>query len=241
VLPAQLVEVFDRGQQAQVPILAGFNEGEIRSLRFLLPPPPADAATYEAQIRARYGDLAEAMLARYPGDNLDEAMLATTRDAMYGWTAERLVRSQTAQGHPSYLYFFNHSYPAADAAGLHAFHAAELPYVFGTFAGLAPNWPAIPDTPGEQALSEAMMDYWLGFVRDGAPAAEGQPAWPAYGEDRGYIAFDGVPSAGEHLMPGMFELVETVVCRRRAQGDTPWHWNVGVAAPPLPAGGQGCP
>src|SRR5690606_21152422 len=110
VLPAQLVEVFDRGQQAQVPILAGFNEGEIRSLRFLLPPPPADAATYEAQIRARYGDLAEAMLARYPGDNLDEAMLATTRDAMYGWTAERLVRSQTAQGHPSYLYFFNHSY-----------------------------------------------------------------------------------------------------------------------------------
>jgi len=241
VLPAQLVEVFDRGQQAQVPILAGFNEGEIRSLRFLLPPPPADAATYEAQIRARYGDLAEAMLARYPGDNLDEAMLATTRDAMYGWTAERLVRSQTAQGHPSYLYFFNHSYPAADAAGLHAFHAAELPYVFGTFAGLAPNWPAIPDTPGEQALSEAMMDYWLGFVRDGAPAAGGQPAWPAYGEDRGYIAFDGVPSAGEHLMPGMFELVETVVCRRRAQGDTPWHWNVGVAAPPLPAGGQGCP
>src|SRR5690606_9376073 len=28
VLPAQLVEVFDRGQQAPVPILAGFNEGE---------------------------------------------------------------------------------------------------------------------------------------------------------------------------------------------------------------------
>src|SRR5690606_37893454 len=52
VLPAQLVEVFDRGGQAPVPILAGSNEGEIRSLRFLLPPPPADAATYEATIRA---------------------------------------------------------------------------------------------------------------------------------------------------------------------------------------------
>ena len=23
--------------------------------------------------------------------------------------------------------------------------------------------------------------------------------------------------------------------RRRAQGDLPWHWNVGVASPPLPA------
>ena len=35
VLPRQLVEVFDRGEQAPVPILAGFNSGEIRSLRFL--------------------------------------------------------------------------------------------------------------------------------------------------------------------------------------------------------------
>src|SRR5690606_184264 len=104
VLPDQLVNVFDRGEQAPVPILAGFNEGEIRSLRFLLPPQPTDAAAYEAAIRARYGDLAEVMLEHYPSDDLDEAMLATTRDAMYGWTAERLVRSQTAQGHPSFFY-----------------------------------------------------------------------------------------------------------------------------------------
>jgi para-nitrobenzyl esterase len=47
VLPRQLVDVFDLGEQARVPILAGFNSGEIRSLRFLAPPPPADAATYE--------------------------------------------------------------------------------------------------------------------------------------------------------------------------------------------------
>src|SRR5690606_32289259 len=51
VLPAQPIEIFDQGKQAPVPILAGFNEGEIRSLRFLLPPQPADAAAYEAQIR----------------------------------------------------------------------------------------------------------------------------------------------------------------------------------------------
>ena len=43
VLPRQLVDVFDRGEQAPVPLLAGFNSGEIRSLRFLAPPPPASA------------------------------------------------------------------------------------------------------------------------------------------------------------------------------------------------------
>ena len=240
-LPAQLVEVFDRGRQAPVPILAGFNEGEIRSLRFLLPPQPADPAAYEAAIRARYGDLADAMLERYPSDDLDEALLATTRDAMYGWTAERLVRSQTALGQPSYLYYYDHSYPAADEAGLHAFHASELPYVFDTFSGTPPHWPAAPGTPERAALSDAMLSYWLSFARDGVPAAPGQPQWAAYGENRSYMAFDGTPVPGEHLMPGMFELVETVVCRRRAHGGLPWHWNVGIVAPPLPAGGPQCP
>lgn len=242
VLPRQTVDTFDRGEQAPVPILAGFNDGEIRSLRFLLPPKPADAATYETEIRKRYGELAAQMLRRYPSADLDAAMLATTRDAMYGWTAERLVRKQTALGQPSFLYFFNHGYPAADAAGLHAFHASEIPYVFGTAKRMAPNWPPVPDTETESRLSAAMTGYWASFARAGTPVAAGQPDWHAYGDARAYMAFDDAgPVPGEHLEPGMYELVETVVCRRRAQGDLPWHWNVGIVAPPLPAGAAGCP
>ena len=240
VLPAQLAEVFDRGEQASVPILAGFNEGEIRSLRFLLPPRPESAAAYEAAIRASYGELADEMLRRYPAGDLDEAMLATTRDAMYGWTAERLVRSQTALGKPSYLYYFDHGYPAADAKQLHAFHASEIPYALGTADATPPHWPEIPDTDAERRLAAAMLGYWTAFARDGVPSAAGAPVWPAYGDARGYMHFDGTPQQGEHLMPGMFELVETVVCRRRAQGDLPWHWNVGIISPPLPQGADGC-
>lgn len=240
VLPLQPVAAFERGEQARVPVLAGFNEGEIRSLRFLLPPAPADAATYEAEIRSRYGDLADAMLQRYRASNLDEAMLATTRDAMYGWTSERMVRSQTALGQPSFLYYFNHGYPDANAKGLHAFHAGEIPYALGTLDRTSPNWPRIPDTDVEKRLSAAMLGYWTSFARDGVPTAADAPEWRAYADTRAYMAFDGEPKPGEHLMPGMFELVEEVVCRRRAQGDLPWHWNVGIVAPPLPAGVAGC-
>ena len=241
VLPAQPIEIFDQGKQAPVPILAGFNEGEIRSLRFLLPPQPADAAAYEAQIRGRYGELAGAMLERYPSTDLDEAMLATTRDAMYGWTAERLVRKQTGLGQPSFLYYYDHGYPAADEAGLHAFHASEIPYALGTLESTPPHWPEIPDAEQERQLSTAMLEYWATFARDGVPEAAGQPGWRPYGEERAYMAFDGTPAPGERLMPGMYELVETVVCRRRAQGGLPWHWNVGIVAPPLPGEAPGCP
>ncbi len=38
ILPRQLVDTFDRGEQAPVPLIAGFTSGEMRSLRFLLPP-----------------------------------------------------------------------------------------------------------------------------------------------------------------------------------------------------------
>ncbi|MBL0948508.1 carboxylesterase family protein [Brevundimonas sp.] len=233
-LPHQMAHVFERGEQAPVPLLAGFNQGEIRSLRFLVPPVPADAATYEAEIRARYGDLADDFLALYPADDMAESMLATPRDALYGWTAERLMRAQTALGQNAYLYFFDHGYPAADEAGLHAFHAAEIPYVFGNPDRLPPRWPAVPDTPTEQALSDAMMAYWLSFARTGVPMAEGQPAWPAYGLTATYMAFEDGPVVRHRLIPGMFELHEAVVCRRRVAGGIPWNWNFGVASPPLP-------
>ncbi|WP_029908119.1 carboxylesterase/lipase family protein [Caulobacter sp. UNC358MFTsu5.1] len=240
VLPSQLVDAFDRGEQAHVPVLAGFNSGEIRSLRFLAPPPPADAATYEKTIRERYGDQADEFLRLYPSADLAETMLLVPRDALYGWTAERLAAKQTAIGQPGYFYLFDHGYPAADAAGLHGFHASEIPYVFGTASTTPPAWPKNPDTPAEAKLSAAMTQYWASFARDGVPKAAGEPAWKPYGKDRAYMAFAETPQPGVHLRPGMYELNETVMCRRRAQGDTPWNWNVGILAPPLPAATPQC-
>ena len=239
VLPRQLVEAFDRGEQAKVPILAGFNSGEIRSLRVLAPPHP-DSATYETQIRERYADLADAFLKLYPSSSPPESVLATTRDALYGWTAERLVAKQTAAGASSFLYFFDHGYPAAEALGLHGFHAAEIPYVFGTADKTTPRWPAVPATPAESQLSDAIAGYWAAFARDGAPSAAGQPSWPPYATERAYMAFEDVPRPRAHLLPGMYELNEQVVCRRRAKGGIAWNWNVGLVAPPLPAEAPQC-
>ena len=239
-LPRQLADTFDRGEQAKVPLLAGFNDGEIRSLRFLAPPVPADAPTYTREIRDRYADLADAFLALYPASNLAESVLQAPRDAIYGWTAERLVRKQTALGVSAFLYYFDHGYPAADTAGLHAFHASEIPYVFGTADRVPPLWPKAPAEAADVRLSEAMTAYWAAFARDGAPVAPGQPRWPPYGGDRAYMAFADVPRPGTHLLPGMYELNEQVVCRRRANGAIPWNWNIGIVSPPLPAEVPGC-
>jgi para-nitrobenzyl esterase len=239
VLPRQLVDSFDRGEQAPVPILAGFNEGEIRSLRVLLPPAPASGEAYEAAIRTGYGDLADRFLRLYPSDRIEESMLATTRDAMYGWTAERLAARQTRLGQPSFVYLWDHGYPATDQAGLHAFHAGEIPFVFGTIRRTAPAWPAVPDAETERRLSQAMTGYWASFARTGRPVAAGEPAWRPFGENQSYMHFAAAPEARNDPLPGHYELHEEVMCRRRAAG-VGWTWNVGVAAPPMPPQAPGC-
>lgn len=86
-----------------------------------------------------------------------------------------------------------------------------------------------------------MMAWWGSFARDGAPTAPGQPAWPAWDQTRPYMALEEGPVARADLMPGMFDLRETEVCRRRVAGGTPWNWAVGVAAAPVPPAASPCP
>jgi len=240
VLPLQLVEVFDKGEQARVPLLAGFNSGEIRSLRFLAPPVPALAATYEKEIRARYGVLADAYLRLYPAKDMENTILAATRDSIYGWTAERLVRKQTQAGQPAYYYLFDHGYPAADNAGLHGFHASELPYVFGNTNRTPPYWPKIPQTPVETKLADAMVGYWTSFMKTGKPQAAGRPNWLPFGRQGVVMLFQDKPALAGSLFPGMYGLHEEVVCRRRAVGNIAWNWNHGIVSAPLPADKAGC-
>lgn len=232
-LPHQIVEIFDRGDEAHVPLLAGFNSGEIQTLRAGLPTPPATHAAYVREIRKRYGELAPAFLKLYPGDNIEASMLATVRDALFGWAAERMVRKEASAGVPSYLYLFDHDYRAARERGLRAFHASELPFVFGHVgpeAKLPVNWPR-PEGTEDVALSDAMMNYWTSFARTGVPAAPGHPAWPRFAPGEHYMLFGDKPVASTDPYPGMYRLNEEVVSQRRRAGNQQWFFNVGVAAP----------
>ncbi|MGH8302802.1 MAG: carboxylesterase family protein, partial [Steroidobacteraceae bacterium] len=111
---------------------------------------------------------------------------------------------------------------------------SELPYVFGTFDATPPLWPKVAASAREDALSDAMLDYWTSFARTGKPEAANAPDWPAYGSAGAYMHFTDSPHPQTDLMPGMYRLNEELVCRRVAAGNIPWNWNVGLASPKLP-------
>lgn len=239
VLTDQLTDIFDRGAQARVPLLTGFNSGEIRALRALSPPVPESAGAYEAMIRERYRDLADTFLRLYPPSDREESLLAASRDGFYGWSAQRMATKHSAIGLPAYLYFFDHGYPEADARKLTALHASEIPYVFGsagTGAPLPPNWPKPPVNAAEAGLSDAMASYWTSFAKRGVPSAPGHAAWKPFGKKAAYMAFRSKPEAGTGFLPGHYALAEQVFCRRRAAGQS-WVALLGgppAAIPPVP-------
>ena len=240
IIPHQIYETFRRGKQAAVPLLAGFNSGEIRTLRRLLPPAPDSSDVYRATIEASYGDLATRFLDLYPATDIEESMLATTRDALYGWTAERMVRDQIAIGQDAWLYLFDHGYPATEEAGLHAFHASEIPFALGNTDKVTPNWPQIPDTPNERAFADKLFSYWVSFTRDGTLDPEGAPAWPAFGRDGHVMVFTDEFVRRSGGMGPAFALHDELVCRRAADGSISWHWNVGIASPKNPGPQSSC-
>lgn len=235
VLLRQFVETFARGEQAHVPVLAGFNEGEIRSLLALMPKVPDTQAAYVQSVRSRFGARSAAYLAVYPGTEPRADVMAALRDGLYGYAAQNLVRQQAALGQPAYLYFFRHSTPAERARDLAAFHASELPYVFGRIgpdAMLGPNWPQPPPSSAESDLAEGMMSYWTSFVRTGRPTAAGEPDWPRYTrQQHSYLDIDARPTAARDLTPAAFAFASALVDERIRQG-LPWRLNIGFAAFP---------
>lgn len=230
VLPRQIIDIFDRGEQARVPIIVGFNGGEVRSQRSFLPDSPKNPQEYARLVHEAYGGLAEDFLRLYPASGGEASALAALRDGIYGWSAERLAIKQSGVGVQSYLYVFNHCYPAAAARDLCGFHASELPFTLGNMdaRGLPTRWPA-PDGARDAALSDTMIDYWTSFARDGRPRSSGDAVWAAYVPGENYMLFDGTAQLLRNPHPGMFELNEAFVARRRAAGRA-WGLAIGLGA-----------
>lgn len=196
-LPQPPFDAYQTRQHNDVPLLLGSNAEEGRAF---VPAGSVKAATFEDDIARRFGRLPPTLLAAYPAGNDDEqavrARLNLETDLRFGWNMWAWARLQAEHGRSAVFYYqFAHRPPFPTDpvyAGWGASHFAELWYVFGALDQQAWPWSG-----ADRALSDAMMAYWVQFVRSGDPNHAPKPAWPRFAMSQALRLRLGWPMAAE--------------------------------------------
>ncbi|MBL7784122.1 MAG: carboxylesterase family protein [Saprospiraceae bacterium] len=199
-LTKTLPEIFNAGQQAQVPLLLGWNSAEIPGVAFMQGAPMEEKAFME-KVKKEYPADYEEVLKLYPHGSAREVevsatQLASDRFISYStWKWFDLHRKNSIQ--PVYRYLYSKLRPplvdnslASGMAGgttkkdpnapkppeaVGAPHACEIEYCMG-------NLRLVKDyawTEDDHKVSDTMLRFFANFIKNGNPNGDGLPEWPA--------------------------------------------------------------
>jgi para-nitrobenzyl esterase len=187
-LPEAPLAAIARGAGHRVPTLVGTNRDEWKL--FMLGDGKGRRLSEEAlgrRVLALFGgDPAVAARAlevyraagrghRHPSE-LWEALQS---DRIFHYPAMRLADAQSGAGAPTWRYLFSWTPPLLLEKRLGACHGIEIPFVFGTLRDRFLRL-VLGSTRASRGLSSRMQEAWIAFARDGRPASERLPDWPAW-------------------------------------------------------------
>ena len=180
LLPKQLPDIFAAREQAQVPLLLGWNSAELPAAAFVRPPFTRKA--FEEFAKQRMPEHAIEALNHYPGQSGTDLERAITDFGSDSWIVFStwkwfdLHRTNSAQ--PVYRYLYSKLRPANDAGerppALGAPHACEIEYAMGNL-DLVPGWRWTED---DHKVSATMKGYFANFIKTGNPNEKDLPDWP---------------------------------------------------------------
>jgi para-nitrobenzyl esterase len=192
-LSSDALSIYSKGEQSQIPLLAGWNADEGK-LNILFAPQKPTAKSFTEQAQARFGGQAPEFLKLYPANTDQEALQsaeALAGDDFIAFSTWKWIDMQRKTGNsPVYQYRFEQvpavkpgamigPIPASEAGSR---HAGEIQYVFETLK----SEQGVPWTDEDFKVSEAMASYWVNFIKTGNPNGSGLPNWPKCDSKDGY-------------------------------------------------------
>ncbi|CAM9297138.1 unnamed protein product [Chrysoparadoxa australica] len=189
VLPCTPMDAFERGLQAKVPLIVGYNADEgslcfpvtkrrtkIRDELYPSPVRPVAAKVYTRKVSERLLELYDQSGTwGEEGETDSHADCQFLGDHVFGQKVYWLAKHHHATGQHVFCYLFQAA-PTSVTQTVGAFHGAEIPYIFG-----AKPWFG-PGCSDDEQLSKAMVEYWSAFVRTGDPNRThfSLPEWPVF-------------------------------------------------------------
>ena len=165
-----------------VPLIIGVGDNETADLFPNLN--LQDDQAYRDRLAAIFADpIDDQIYDIYPTANYgspNEAFLAMIQDLVFSCPAERLALNASS-GVPAYIYEITRGFDTGGQAGKGAYHAIDIPLMFGTFDvyGVTPDAQSL-------VISDAMRRAWRSVAADptGIPvlAEDGSETWPAFDE-----------------------------------------------------------
>ncbi len=214
VIPSQPDVVLSRGEQADVPLLIGSNEDEMRTMAKEMP--VKRMHDYPNLLLGALGGnslfrtLIPQMLAAYPATDTATAQRRLF-EASSDWAGSgarymaRAMRNHVQRN--VYVYRFTHVIPSPGGRVMGAFHGAETPFEFGNDMGY-------PKGGRDDELGKAIRGYWMNFAATGDPNGTGLPKWPAYDTSSdSYLELGDTVRAREHLHTMHFDLYDSAQAR----------------------------
>lgn len=190
VLPDAPRRIFAAGEHNRVPVIAGVMADEFRGLGANIT--EMAQADYEAQVKQRFPNDSEAVLAMYKNmaeTSTAEALRKISTHSFFAWQSRTWATLVEAAGEDAYVYYFSHptsvfslyiparkdfSVPGG-TRGLGAYHSGDLAYAFNNVGLVGAEWQQ-----WDYTLSDKISDYWVNFAKTGNPNGADVPAWPPY-------------------------------------------------------------
>lgn len=189
------LKVIAAGAHHRVPLAVGSNANE--GVVFA-PPGIYLCSQYRNDLKSMFGANAGRVEAAYPCSfwQARQAWVDVVTDFLFTCTSRHAARA-AAPTSSVFRYFFTHAADHGLDAALGAYHAAELAYVFRTFAarGYSPS-------AAEQTLANNLQDFWGSLAATGSPAT-GALSWPVYTEpSETVLQLDTTLSTSTDVRPG---------------------------------------
>jgi para-nitrobenzyl esterase len=142
-LPQKVPAYYAAGEQAKIPLLAGWNSSEL-GMSIALNPDKPDVASFKVELLKQFGAKANSAAAVYPANDDDEAMQSAAdlaSDLFISYSTWKWIETHLATADaPVYRYRFDRVLPGDAASQFGAQHAVEIEYAFNTLRTKQSAW-----------------------------------------------------------------------------------------------------